>query len=147
MFVDGQLNNASVISELNTTLKLLSAHLDEYDRNLNNLSAQELISKFEQTRRDNLESERNEIDSMEFSKSNYQIVPINSFEEAKKYYGYTNPNSRWCLTHMENMFDSYTNDGINQIYFCLRNGFEDIEPIVGENAPLDEYGFPIKKHF
>ena len=140
MFIDGQLNNASVISELNTTLKLLLAHLDEYDRNLNNLSVQELISKFEQTRRDNLESERNEIDSMKFSESDYQIVPINSFEEAKKYYGYTNPNSRWCLTYMENMFDSYTSDGINQIYFCLRKGFEIVKPIIGENAPLDEYG-------
>ena len=140
MFIDGQLNNASVISELNTTLKLLLAHLDEYDRNLNNLSVQELISKFEQTRRDNLESERNEIDSMKFSESDYQIVPINSFEEAKKYYGYTNPNSRWCLTYMENMFDSYTSDGINQIYFCLRKGFENVKPIIGENAPLDEYG-------
>ena len=140
MFIDGQLNNASVISELNTTLKLLSAHLDEYDRNLNNISAQELISKFEQTRRDNLESERSEIDSMEFSESDYQIVPINSFEEAEKYYGYTNPNSRWCLTHMKNMFDSYTSNGIRQIYFCLRKGFENVEPIIGENAPLDEYG-------
>ena len=140
MFVDRQLNNASVIGGLNATLKLLSAHLDEYDRNLNNISAQELISKFERTRRDNLESERNEIDSMKFSESNYQIVPINSFEEAKKYYGYTNPNSRWCLTHMEDMFESYTNDGINQLYFCLRNGFENVKPIIGENAPLDEYG-------
>ena len=78
---------------------------------------------------------------MDFSGgSNYHIVPINSFEEAQQYYEYTNPDSRWCLTHMENMYDSYTCNGMNQIYFCLRNGFEYIEPIVGEDAPLDEYG-------
>jgi hypothetical protein len=41
---------------------------------------------------------------------------------------------------MEDQYNSYTCDGINQIYFCLKNGFEDIEPIVGENAPLDDYG-------
>jgi hypothetical protein len=41
---------------------------------------------------------------------------------------------------MENMYDSYTCDGINQIYFCLKHGFEDIKQIKGENAPLDEYG-------
>ena len=47
MFCDGQLNDARTISNLNSTLKLMSAHLNEYDRNLNNLSAQELISRFE----------------------------------------------------------------------------------------------------
>ena len=120
MFCNRELSDASIISDLNSTLKLLSAHLDEYDRNLNGLSASELIQRFEQTRKGNLEAERSEIDAMEFdSNSNYNIVPINSFEEAQQYYQYTNPNSRWCLTHMRNMFDSYTGDGINQIYFCL----------------------------
>jgi hypothetical protein len=41
---------------------------------------------------------------------------------------------------MEDMFDNYTCDGINQIYFCLRNGFENEKPIAGKNAPLDNYG-------
>ena len=140
MFLDKQLDNANVISDLNVTLKLLSAHLNEYDRNLNGLSAQELIEKFAQTRQDNTDAERQEIDSMEFGESNYTIVPINSFEEAQRYYKYTNPASPWCLTHMEDMFESYTCDGINQIYFCLRNGFENEEPIPGEACPLDSYG-------
>ena len=141
MYCDRQLSNANIIGNLNATLKLLSAHLDEYDRNLNGLSAQELIDRFAQTRRDNVDAEKGEIDSMDFSQgSKYQIVPINSFEEAQNYYKYTNPNSRWCLTHMDDMFDSYTNDGINQIYFCLREGFENEPCEVGENAPLDDYG-------
>ena len=141
MYCDRQLSDARIIGNLNATLKLLSAHLDEYDRNLNGLSAQELIDRFAQTRRDNVDAEKGEIDSMDFSQgSKYQIVPINSFEEAQNYYEYTNPNSRWCLTHMDDMFDSYTNDGINQIYFCLREGFENQPCEVGENAPLDDYG-------
>ena len=141
MYCQGQLNNARIISNLNSTLKLLSAHLNEYDRNLNNLSAQELIDRFAQTRQNNLEQEKEEINSMQFNgQSRYQIVPINSFEEAKQYYEYTNPDSRWCLTHMENMFNSYTSDGINQVYFCLREGFENVPQEVGEGCPLDEYG-------
>ena len=141
MYFDNQLYDARTISNLNSTLKLLSAHLNEYDRNLNGLSAQELIDRFAQTRQDNLEQEKNEINSMQFGgQSRYQIVPINSFEEAKQYYQYTNPNSRWCLTHMEDMFDSYTSDGIDQIYFCLREGFQDVQCKVGEGCPLDEYG-------
>ena len=141
MYCDRQLTDARIISNLNATLKLLSAHLNEYDRNLNGISAQELIDKFAQTRQDNIDAEKGEIDSMDFSQgSRYQIVPINSFEEAQDYYEYTNPNSRWCLTHMDDMFDSYTHDGINQIYFCLREGFESEPCEVGENAPLDDYG-------
>ena len=141
MFCDRQLSDAHIISNLNATLKLLSAHLNEYDRNLNGISAQELIDKFAQTRQDNINAEKGEIDSMDFSQSSrYQIVPINSFEEAQNYYEYTNPNSRWCLTHMNDMFNSYTRNGMNQIYFCLREGFENEPCEVGENAPLDDYG-------
>ena len=141
MYCNGELKDAKTISDLNATLKLLSAHLNEYDRNLNGLSASELIERFAQVRQDNVDAEKGEIDSMDFSSgSNYKIVPINSFEEAKPYYEYTNPNSRWCLTYMNNMYESYTCNGMNQIYFCLRNGFESIKPIVGEDAPLDEYG-------
>ncbi len=141
MYCDRQITDARTVSNLNSTLKLLSAHLNDYDRNLNGLSAQELISRFEKTRNDNLENEKNEINSMEFSgQSRYQIIPINSFEEAKQYYEYTNPNSRWCLTHMKNMFNSYTSDGINQLYFCLRDDFKSVPHKVGEGCPLDDYG-------
>ena len=141
MFFDGEINNERIINDLNKTLKLLSAHLNEYDRNLNGLSAQELINRFKQVRLDNANAERAEIDSMNFSgNSNYTIVPINSFEEAEKYYEYTNPDSRWCLTYIDEMFDDYTKDGINQIYFCLQNGFENVPRQVGDKAPLDEYG-------
>ena len=148
MYIQGQLRDASTISKLNATLELLKAHLDEYDRNLmplgdpnaHPLSAQELIAQFEQVMQNNLDAERQKINSMEFGESHYTIVPINTFEEAQKYYKYTYQQSPWCLTHMEDMFNSYTCNGINQIYFCLRNGFETEEPIVGESAPLDDYG-------
>lgn len=140
MYVDGELQDANTISSLNATLKLLSAHLNEYDRNLNGLSADELISKFKKVRKNNIEREKREISKMKFDVSDYEIVKIDSFSDAKKYYKYTNPSSRWCLAHMEDQYNSYTCDGINQIYFCLKNGFEDIKPIVGENAPLDDYG-------
>ena len=140
MYCDKQITNANTISDINATLKLLTAHLNEYDRNLNGLSADELISKFKQARENNVKQEKQEINRMKFGVSDYEIVRIDSFNDAKKYYNHTNPNSRWCLTHMSNMYDGYTCDGMNQIYFCLKHGFKDIKPIVGENAPLDEYG-------
>ena len=140
MYCDGDLQNNSIKNSLDYTLKLLSAHLNEYDKNLNGLSAQELISKFERVRQDNLEQNKKDIEAMSFGKSDYDIVRIDSFEQAKEYYKYTNPDSRWCLTHMENQYMSYTCDEINQLYFCLKRGFENIENIPGKNTPLDEYG-------
>lgn len=140
MYVSGEIDEANVISELNATLKLLSAHLNEYDRNLNGLSAIDIISKFKKSRKENVEREKREISKIKFGVSEYDIVKIDSFNDTKKYYKYTNPNSRWCLTHMEDMYDQYTCDGFNQLYFCLKHGYEDVKPIVGENTPLDDYG-------
>ena len=140
MFLDRQITNANIISDLNVTLKLLLPHINEYDKNLNNLSAQELINRFKQVRLDNLENEKNEINNMSFGQSNYNIVRIDSYEQAQQYKQYTYSKQPWCLTYMEDMFNSYTSGGINQIYFCLQNGFENIKPEVGANAPLDEYG-------
>ena len=140
MYCDDDLRDATTISALNYTLKLLSAHLNEYDKNLNGLSAQELISKFEQARRDNLEQNKKDIEAMSFGKSDYKIVRIDSFKDAKKYYKYTNPNSRWCLTHMEDQYMNYTRDETNQLYFCLKKGFTNVKCISGENTPLDDYG-------
>ena len=140
MYLNNEIKDANTISDINATLKLLTAHLNEYDRNLNGLSADELISKFKQVRENNVKQEKQEINRIKFGVSDYEIVRIDSFNDAKKYYKYTNPNSRWCLTHMDDMYSNYTCDGINQIYFCLKNGFEDIKQIKGKNAPLDEYG-------
>ena len=141
MWFNGELDDDNTVSSFNATLPLLSAHINEYDKDLNGITARELIRRFVQVRQDNMNNERAEIETMDFSQgSNYQIHKIDSFEEAQKYYEYTNPNSRWCLTYMENMYDNYTRNGINQMYFCLRNGFEDVPQQVGENCPLDEYG-------
>jgi hypothetical protein len=141
MWFNGEFDDEHIISPFNATLPLLSAHLDEYDKNLNGLSAVDIIEKFAQVRQEMSDNMRQEIDAMDFSAgSNYDIVKIESFEQAKEYYTYTNPRSRWCLTHMMEMYDNYTNNGINQIYFCLRHGFENVERAYGDNFPLDDYG-------
>ena len=139
MFLDGQLTDQGTINQLNTTLKYVSsdAHIGEYNRDLNDMSAQDLIQRFAKAVSDDFEKNKSEIDTMNFEgKSQYEIVRIDSFEQAQQYGKYTS----WCVTHNENMFNSYTNDGTSQFYFCLRNGFENEESIKGENCPLDNYG-------
>lgn len=139
MYCDGELRDANTIGRVNTTLKYVAsdAHINEYDRNLNGMSAQDLIDRFAKNIEMDLENDRNEVGAMELNgNSDYKFVRIDSFEQAKEYSDYTS----WCVTQHNNMFNSYTNNGINQFYFCLRDGFEQVPQERGEGCPLDEYG-------
>ena len=138
MFLDRQLTDASTIQNLNKTLKLLTqGHFNEYDRNLNGMSAQDVISRFSTAMKQMDDQEREELGNMQFNEnSDYQIVRIDDFEQASQYGQYTS----WCVTHDEGMLDSYTSGGLGQFYFCLRNGFENEPAQPGEGCPLDSYG-------
>ena len=141
LFIDGELrvNDDFKCTNFNQTLKLIAsdAHVNEYDNNLNGMSADELINRFADVRVGEL-SKRKELMGGKHYQQNrqYTIVPINSYEEATKYAKY----NEWCVTYSEEMFDDKTCNGAGRFYFCLRNGFENVPKKVGPNAPLDEYG-------
>ncbi len=139
MYLDNQLTTATDINKLNQTLKLVSSdsHVNEYDRNLNDLSAKELIDRFSTAMTDNLMKDKDEVNNLGSLKNNgYDIVKIESFEQASQYSRYTS----WCVTHDEDMYNSYTDDSINVFYFCLKKGFDKVPKVMGEGCPLDEYG-------
>ena len=141
MYLDGQISDASTISSLNQTLKYIvtPAHYNEYDRNLNGLSAQQLIDRFKQARTDDLEKDKAELGTAQYTEHpEYKIVRIDSFEQATQYGGYND----WCLAQPNGKYnyEQYTSNGVNQLYFILRDGFEKEPRIKGENAPYDSYG-------
>ena len=141
MYLDGQISDASTISSLNQTLKYIvtPAHYNEYDRNLNGLSAQQIIDRFKQARTDDLEKDKAKLGKTQYTEHpEYKIVRIDSFEQATQYGGYND----WCLAQDdgEDNYDQYTSDGVNQLYFILRDGFEKEPRVKGENAPYDSYG-------
>ena len=141
MYLDGQISDASTISSLNQTLKYIvtPAHYNEYDRNLNGFSAQQLIDRFKQARTDDLEKDKAELGKTQYTEHpEYKIVRIDSFEQATQYGGYND----WCLAQSNGKYnyDQYTSDGVNQLYFILRDGFENEPRVKGENAPYDSYG-------
>ena len=141
MYLDRQISDASTISSLNQTLKYIvtPAHYNEYDRNLNGLSAQQLIDRFKLTRTDDLEKDKAELAKTHYAeRPEYNIVRIDSFEQAKQYGGYND----WCLAQDDGEvnYDQYTSNGVNQLYFILRDGFENEPRIKGKNAPYDSYG-------
>ena len=141
MWLEGQLRDATTISRLNSTLKFVSdpTHINEYDRNLNGLSAQELIYRFAPVRQAAQDKERDELNRQQYEENSaYKIIPVNSFEEATKYGKYND----WCLAQPNGrgMYNSYTSDGVNQLYVILRDGFENVPKQTGENTPYDDYG-------
>ena len=141
MYLDGQISDASIISSINQTLKYIvtPAHYNEYDRNLNGLSAQQLIDRFKQARTDDLEKDKAELGKAQYAENPaYKIVRIDSFDQAAQYGRYND----WCLAQPNGKYnyDQYTSNGINQLYFILRDGFENEPRVKGENAPYDSYG-------
>ena len=141
LFIDGELsvNDDFKCTNFNQTLKLIAsdAHVNEYDNNLNGMSADDLVNRFADVRVGELSKRKELMGGKQYRKNNnYTIVPINSYDEATKYAKY----NEWCVTYSEAMFDEYTRNGAGRFYFCLRNGFENVPKKVGPNAPLDEYG-------
>ena len=61
MFLDGQIRDAATIENINTSVQYAStdAHIKEYDRNLNGLSAQEFINKFADAVKADSQADRN----------------------------------------------------------------------------------------
>lgn len=143
MFLNGELRNGNTKQELNATLTYVAseAHYNEYDKNLNGLKANELISRFSDAVKADAEKDKERLAQQEYTvNDDYDIVRINNFDESKQYSKYCFPEDVWCITKYPNMLNSYTNNGIGQFYFCLKKGFENMKPEVGEGCPLDEYG-------
>ena len=141
MYLDGQLRDATTIANLNSTLKYVGdpTHINEYDRNLNGMSAQDLIDRFAPARMQNMEKDKAELGQNQYEeKSEYKVVRIDSFEQARQYGKYND----WCLAQPdgENMYNSYTSEGANQLYIILRDGFEKEPRVAGSNTPYDSYG-------
>ena len=141
LFIDGELrvNDDFKCTNFNQTLKLIAsdAHVNEYDNNLNGMSADDLINRFAEVRVGELSKRKELMGGKQYRKNNnYTIVPINSYKEATKYAKY----NEWCVTYSEDMFDDKTCHGAGRFYFCLKNGFENVPKKVGPNAPLDAYG-------
>ena len=141
MFLDGQLSDATTIANLNSTLKYVGdpTHINEYDRNLNGMSAQDLIDRFAPARMQDMEKDKAELGQAQYTaKKEYKVVRIDSFEQARQYGKYND----WCLAQPngKGMFDRYTSEGVNQLYIILRDGFENEPRKTGPNTPYDSYG-------
>lgn len=133
------------LNKLAIILKIISQeHSNEFDATLNGYSFDDLEYEYGEDASKLSKEDQDEINNKTYTRNtDYTIVKINSFEEAEKFYQYTNPKQQWCITRDKNMFLKYTGYGTNSLYFAYKKGFENIEPIPDENAPLDEYGLSL----
>src|SRR5574344_1116469 len=138
MFVDGEIRDEDTINKLNQIIrKIGETEYEKYDKDLNGFHAEELISKYMPM----IEKEKDEqvarLSSVHFSgNSDYEAVLIPDYESSSEYHRY----NEWCLTSMPKMFDTYTQNGVNSLYFLLKKGFESVKRKQGEDHPFDEYG-------
>lgn len=138
MYIQGQIQDGETIQALNTTLKLVgNGHANEYNNDLNGMSAKDLIDRFAQVAKNDINAAMKANAQRTFQKNdNYDIVRIPNQQEAAKYAHYTD----WCITTSSKMYNSYTHGCSGVFYFLLKKGFEDVYAIQGKNCPLDEYG-------
>ena len=115
---------------------------DIISNDLNGKTYQELCDNYEAAIKQVRDAKNAELNNIKFKKPDheYKIIRIDNFNESKKYYNYTNPKSRWCLTYSIENYNGYMNYDKNTMYFCLRDDIDTVEYKVGEKCPLDEYG-------
>ena len=92
MYIKGEFQNANDISTMNGMLKIISEepHRSEYDENLNGLSKEEIFQRFLPIQKKEAEDEINFVKRMKFTgESDYEIVKIDSYQDASKYKKYT----------------------------------------------------------
>ena len=117
-----------------------SEYYNKFDRNLNNLSFDGLSKTFQPLLKNEMNSDRTSLENKNFKNNGYNIVPINSFEDAAQYSEYFEEDNQWCITYNSDLYDSYSNNGDNQIYFCLKDGFENIDMPEETGNYKDDYG-------
>ena len=113
----------------------------QFDVNLNGMTLRDIRDRFGNALNGDIISRRDAVRAHVpgTSRGNYRIVHIPDYASAQGYRRYF-PVSPWCITESQMMWDSYTLEGQNTVYFCLRDGFENIPPEPGEDVPLDNYG-------
>lgn len=139
-WVNGDIDEQDIKS-INVILKYIESNqelMNELDAGLKLFDlAEEFIHDYYDKAIDFLNNQK--VDNIE--RKHYTIVKIKSFKEATKYNKYLLPGSNaWCITWSQPNYDSYTDNDESMFYFCLADGFENIDCTPGRNVPKDEYG-------
>ena len=138
MYLNNEFCDQKTAKKINDTIKLIaSAHFDEYDNDLNGMTANAIVERFKTEVDVELKSDVKLHNATQFIENKqYKIYRIDSFEEASKFSPYTS----WCVTKNEESYDLYASNGYGLFYFCVRDDFKAVKAVPSEGCPLDDYG-------
>lgn len=107
-----------------------------FNGNFNGMYFEDLYFQFYNEINNLLNKERQDSARQSYKPNNdYIIIKINGYEDAMKYAKYTD----WCISQSLFDYETYTPHG-ETFYICLKNGYQHIPMVRGENHPLDNYG-------
>lgn len=139
------------LADLRDFVRIISiAHFETFTRHLaldgKELSFKDLVERFGNTVSANWKELKAELRNIKYGPRRYQIIWLDSFATAHKYYEYTKPHN-WCHLGSLSMFRSYsfnrksTKDGVSRVsvvklYLAVLPGFETMtedNPLYGES--------------
>ena len=124
---------------------IADGYAEEYDRDLNGLTANEIINAHINAINDVISNAKNTTQQIDKTnktfegESDYDIVRIPDSETAQQYA--KAPMTSWCIAQDgwgQRMYDHYTEGGNGIFYFCLKHGYENI---TRENSSLEDYQY------
>ena len=123
--------NADILSKLVHYITM--AHKDDYTRYLVDKKTgkpatfDELNTKFSDALKRHGEEAMAELEQLDYTPNDYQIVELTDYETAAEFAKYTEP-STWCYFEDEDTFEYYREDGTIRLYLAYKPGFERLEP-------------------
>lgn len=122
--------------ELNRALSCIIENddlYDSYDQNLNNESIDDLVDKTESRMLDKQEWIKKGVERLKGKlrrNPKYNIIKIDTYYQAKSY-GILGKRNRcttqWCICDSDYTFNQYTKNGAKQFYFCIQNGYKEMD--------------------
>ena len=109
-------------------------------KNNPNITFGQLAEKFKETFAQEDAADAEAANSVQNNGSEYTVKEVPDFETAKYYGDRSCSDSKLCYTQSSSTWNSYTKNGLNRVYVCLRNGWENIPEEPTEGNPYDLYG-------
>lgn len=125
-----------LVPQIRSILRMFTgAHLDEIDFDLNGMTLDDLVTKFGNA------GKTGEVDDTEDTGStDYRVIHVESFEEARKFHDMFEGENRWCIVSDRDYWNRYTKRGKYTAYFLMSPDAENVPMEQGDGCPKDRYG-------
>ena len=135
-------DNGEQINTLRRIVNLLKKDVNLFNevKNNPNITFGQLAERFNETFAQEDAADAEEANRISGGQSEYIVKEVPDFKTANYYGNKSCSQSKLCYTQSEHTWNQYTSNGMNRVYVCLRNGWENIPEEPGEGNPYDLYG-------